>query len=125
MPKALSPQQKATVTTMLAAQAPQKDIAEAASCSVSQVKRMAKNIRKWGKPVAPKLVPQGRPRALAQNVVEVCQPPSMSIGVILMRVRRVLLNISDNIHLRRWESWLRLLMRRIMFLRQSLLFHGC
>jgi hypothetical protein len=73
MPKALSPQQKATVTTMLAARAPQKDIAEAASCSVSQVKRMAKNIRKWGRPVAPKLVPQGRPRALAQNVVEVCQ----------------------------------------------------
>lgn len=73
MPKALSPQQKATVTTMLAARAPQKDIAEAASCSVSQVKRMAKNIRKWGRPVAPKLVPQGRPRALAQNVVEVSQ----------------------------------------------------
>ena len=58
---------------MLAARAPQKNIAEAASCSVSQVKRMAKNIRKWGKPVAPKLVPQGRPRALAQNVVEVRQ----------------------------------------------------
>jgi transposase len=71
MPKALNPQQKATVTTMLAAKAPQREIAAAASCSVSQIKRMAKNIRKWGKPQAPKLVPQGRPRALAQEVVEV------------------------------------------------------
>jgi hypothetical protein len=124
MPKALSPQQKATVTTMLAARAPQKDIAEAASCSVSQVKRMAKNIRKWGRPVAPKLVPQGRPRALAQNVVEVCQPPCFIMRVKLMPVGRVLSSISDNIHLRRWESWLHLLTRRIMFLRQSLLFHG-
>ena len=74
MPKALSIQQKTTVTTMLAAKAPQKDIAEAASCSVSQIKRMAKNIRKWGKPVAPKLKPQGRPRALPENVVEVHKP---------------------------------------------------
>ena len=68
---------------MLAARAPQKEIAEAASCSVSQVKRMAKNIRKWGKPVAPKLVPQGRPRALAQNVVEVrrlCCPAAADGG---------------------------------------------
>ena len=71
MPKALTPQQKTTVTTMLAAKAPQRDIAEAASCSVSQIKRMAKNIRRWGKPVAPKLVPQGRPRTLSQDVAEV------------------------------------------------------
>jgi DNA invertase Pin-like site-specific DNA recombinase len=71
MPKALTPQQKATVTTMLAAKAPQRDIAAAASCSVSQIKRMAKNIRKWGKPVAPKLVPQGRPRKLSQDVADV------------------------------------------------------
>lgn len=70
---------------MLAARAPQKDIAEAASCSVSQVKRMAKNIRKWGRPVAPKLVPQGRPRALAQNVVEVCQlSPSILPSRLMM-----------------------------------------
>ena len=74
MPKALSPQQKATVTTMLAAKAPQREIAKAASCSVSQIKRMAKNIRRWGKPVAPKLVPQGRPRTLTQDVVEVFLP---------------------------------------------------
>lgn len=71
MPKALSSLQKSTVTTMLAAKAPQRDIAKAASCSVSQIKRMAKNIRRWGKPVAPKLVPQGRPRTLAEDVVEV------------------------------------------------------
>jgi len=32
---------------------------------------MAKNIRKYGKPVAPKIKPQGRPRVLADNVVEV------------------------------------------------------
>jgi hypothetical protein len=74
MPKALTPQQKATVTTMLAEKAPQRDIANAASCSVSQIKRMAKNIRRWGKPVAPKLVPQGRPRTLSQDVAEVSPP---------------------------------------------------
>lgn len=56
---------------MLAAKAPQKEIAQAASCSLSQIKRMAKNIRKYGKPVAPKIKPQGRPRVLADNVVEV------------------------------------------------------
>ena len=73
MPKALNAEQKATVTAMLATRAPQRDIAQAASCSVSQIKRMAKNLRRWGIPVAPKLVPQGRPRALTPNVAEVSQ----------------------------------------------------
>jgi hypothetical protein len=82
MPKALSPQQKSIATTMLAAKAPQRDIAKAASCSVSQIKRMAKNIRRWGKPVAPKLVPQGRPRTLTQNVVEVHTSPDFDARLI-------------------------------------------
>ena len=104
MPKALTAQQKATVTTMLAAKAPQRDIANAASCSVSQIKRMAKNIRRWGKPVAPKLVPQGRPRILTQDVVEVLLPLLLySVGAHIFV--RVLLSISDRIHLHILERW--------------------
>jgi transposase len=86
MPKALNPEQKATVTAMLAAKAPQRDIAQAASCSVSQVKRMAKNIRRWGAPVAPKLLPQGRPRALTPDVAKVLRISPLDPKNIALRL---------------------------------------
>jgi transposase len=71
MPKPLTSAQRATVTSMLSQRTPHKQVAIAAGCSLSQVKRMSQNMRKFGLPNKPKLKVQGRPRTLAPEVLEV------------------------------------------------------
>jgi hypothetical protein len=76
MPRALTQTQKDTVLAMLAASAAQVNIADAAKCSIKQVKRIKKNMHLFGRPEAPKLKPQGRPRFLTQEAIDVCLPPA-------------------------------------------------
>jgi hypothetical protein len=71
MPPALSDTQLDIVKTMLNGKFDQAKIAEAASCSIRQVKRIKKNIDIFGMAKAPKLKVQGRPRLVTQEAAEV------------------------------------------------------
>ena len=71
MPKALTPSQRDSITCMLSERKPHKEIAVAAGCSLSQVKRMSQNMRRFGKPTRPKVKIQGRPRILPPEVIDV------------------------------------------------------
>jgi len=71
MPVALTDTQNDIVKTMLAAGIAQKEIANAAGCHISQVKRIKSNLKYWGTPKRPKLGRQGRPRFLTTAQVEV------------------------------------------------------
>jgi transposase len=71
MPSALSDTQLDIVKTMLNGKFDQAKIAEAASCSIRQVKRIKKNIATFGTAKAPKLKAQGRPRLAIQDAAEV------------------------------------------------------
>jgi len=75
MPRPLTTTQRDMAITMLKVQKPQIEIADAASCSLRQVQRIKENMAKWGTPTAPKLRPQGRPRALVQAEVDVRPNP--------------------------------------------------
>src|SRR5271168_3202103 len=48
MPRPLTTTQRDTVASMLAAERPQIEIAEAANCSVCQSQRIKRNVDKWG-----------------------------------------------------------------------------
>ena len=71
MPPALSDMQLDIVKTMLTGKFDQGKIADAAGCSIRQVKKIKKNIRTFGTTKAPKLKAQGRPRVVTQEAVEV------------------------------------------------------
>lgn len=71
MPPALSDTQLDIMTTMLKGTFTQAKIAEAANCSIRQVKRIKKNIAIFGTPKAPKLKTQGRPRLVTREAIEV------------------------------------------------------
>ena len=61
MPPALSDTQLDIVKTMLTRKFDQGKIANAAHCSIRQVKKIEKNIRTFGIAKAPKLKTQGHP----------------------------------------------------------------
>ena len=71
MGRPLTQTQKDTVQAMLLRDIAQKDIAEAANCSIRQVKRIKKNILKWSSVDAPKFKANGRPRILTQSAIDV------------------------------------------------------
>ena len=71
MPPALSDMQLDIVKTMLTGKFDQGKIADAAGCSIRQVKKIKKNIHTFGTAKAPKLKAQGRPRVVTQEAVEV------------------------------------------------------
>ena len=71
MPPPLTQTQNDIIKTMLQAKTPHKDIAKAANCHISQVKRIARNMKKFGSVKAPKLKKQGRPRSITQEAIEV------------------------------------------------------
>ena len=71
MPPALSDMQLDIVKTMLTGKFDQGKIADAAGCSIRQVKKIKKNIRTFGTTKASKLKAQGRPRVVTREAVEV------------------------------------------------------
>ena len=71
MPKPLTPTQRAIVETLLLQQKPQMTIASEASCSVHQVKRMARYLRVFGTSVPPITRARGRPPIVTVAVKEV------------------------------------------------------
>jgi hypothetical protein len=71
MPPALSDMQLDIVKTMLTGKFDQGKIADAAGCSIRQVKKIKKNIRIFSMAKAPKFKAQGRPRVVTQEAVEV------------------------------------------------------
>ena len=71
MPPALSDTRLDIVKTMLTGKFDQGKIADAAGCSIRQVKKSKKNIRTFGTAKAPKLKAQGRPRVVTQEAVKV------------------------------------------------------
>ena len=68
MPPALSDTQFDIVKTTLTGKFDQGKIADAAGCSICQVKRIKKNIRTFGTAKTPKLKVQGRPRVVTRVV---------------------------------------------------------
>ena len=48
-----------------------KDVAEAARCSIPQIKKMSRNMNAWKSVVAPKLIKQGRPAIFTTEMKEV------------------------------------------------------
>jgi len=75
MPPPLTQTQNDIIKTMLQAKTPYKKIMEAANCHISQVKRMARNLKNFGNVKAPKLKKQGRPCTITQEAIEVYQYP--------------------------------------------------
>src|SRR5437667_12807903 len=71
MPPALSDTQLDIVKTMLNGKLDQAKIAEVASCSIRQVKRIKKNIATFSMPKTPKLKAQRRPRLVTREAAEV------------------------------------------------------
>ena len=71
MPPALSDTQFNIVKTMLTRTFDQGKIADAAGCSIRQVKRIKKNIRTFGTAKTPKLKVQGRLQVVTREAVEV------------------------------------------------------
>ena len=71
MPPALSDTQFNIVKTMLTGTFDQGKIADAAGCSIRQVKRIKKNIRTFGTAKTPKLKAQRRPRLVTREAAEV------------------------------------------------------
>ena len=71
MPPALSDTQLDIVKIMLTGRFDQGKIADAAGCSIRQVKTIKKNIRTFGTAKAPKLKAQGRLRVVTQEAVKV------------------------------------------------------
>ena len=50
----------------------QREIAKHAHCSIPQIKKMKKIYHAFGTTVAPKIMERGRPRALTQEMVDIC-----------------------------------------------------
>ena len=71
MPPPLTQTQNDIIKTMLQAKTPHKDIIKAANCHISQVKRMARNMKKFGSVKAPKLKKQDRSRSITQEAIEI------------------------------------------------------
>ena len=71
MPPALSDTRLDIVKTMLTGKFDQGKIADAAGCSIRQVKKSKKNIRTFGTAKASKLKAQGCPRVVTQEAVKV------------------------------------------------------
>ena len=71
MPRALTQTQKDIIGAMLGSKKMQTIIAEAANCSIRQVKRIKKNLQLFGTYEAPKLSTQGRPTIVMQNAIDV------------------------------------------------------
>ena len=71
MPPPLSQLQRDIAVALLHERTPQKDIASAVNCSIPQVWKIARNLRRFGQANAPKAEIQGRPRSLPEEAVEV------------------------------------------------------
>jgi len=71
MPRPLTDTQNDTLSAMLAAGIPQKDIANAVGCHISHVKRIKRNLHYWGTPRRPILRQVGRPHSLLAAHVDV------------------------------------------------------
>ena len=71
MPVALTETQNDIVKAILVVAIAQKEIAEAAGCHISHIKRIKRNLRYWGTATRPKLGPQGQPHSLTAAHVDV------------------------------------------------------
>jgi len=71
MPRPLTDTQNDTLSAMLAAGTPQKEIAKAVGCHISHVKRIERNLHYWGMPRRPILRRVGRPHSLVAAHVDV------------------------------------------------------
>jgi len=72
MPRPLTDTQNDTLSAMLQAGVPQKEIAGAVGCHISHVKQIKRNLRNWDTVRQPILRHVGRPFSLLAAHVDVC-----------------------------------------------------
>jgi len=80
MPPPLRPVQREQAQILFEAKTPYVDIANEVGCSIGQVKKMGRNMRRYGSVVAPCIKARGRPRSIHSEAVQASIPiPNQSI----------------------------------------------